>query len=174
LVRLAQGDADEALRELARERQLAQPHRLYSREYEMSSLTGCGACLLRVGRADEAVDCFRRALELYPDHAQSNLGLSIALRAMGSLEVAETNWCRARASLDTLTLTRPIEAAMVLGQLLAAENRPGDVDAVLCRALDDAPPGFAAWTMPIEPFLVQPLGAKAFAAALSRLFERAR
>jgi DNA-binding winged helix-turn-helix (wHTH) protein/Flp pilus assembly protein TadD len=174
LVRLAQDDVEEALRELDRERQLAEPHRLYGREYEMSSLHGRGACLLRLGRNQEAADCFQQALVLYPDHAQSNLGLSAALRAVGSLEAADATWRRARTNLDTLAAARPIEAAIVHSQLLAVEGKPQEANAVLCNALDEAPPGFAAWTLPIEPFLLQSTGIKAFTAALSRLSHRAR
>ena len=81
---------------------------------------------------------------------------------------------RARASLDTLIVTRPIEAAIVHSQMLAIEGKPRDADAILCTALDDAPPGFAAWTLPIEPLLSQLAGSKAFTGALSRLSERAR
>jgi hypothetical protein len=93
---------------------------------------------------------------------------------MGSHEVAEEARRRARANLDTLEVTRPIEAAIVRSQVLAAEGKFQDADAILCKSLDEAPPGFAAWTLPIEPFLLQVAGTKAFAAALLRLAERAR
>ena len=52
--------------------------------------------------------------------------------------------------------------------------KPEEASAVLCKALDDAPPGFAAWTLPIEPFLRQSAGPKAFTVAFSRLSQRAR
>ncbi len=174
LVRLAQDDVEEALPELDRERQLAEPHRLYGREYEMNTLHSRGACLVRLGRSDEAADCFRRALALFPDHAQSNLGLSVALRAMGSHDVAEEAWRKALGILETLARTRPMEAAIVHSQVLAVEGKLNDAGAVLCNALDDAPPGFAAWTLPIEPFLLQLAGIESFRAALARLSQRAR
>jgi DNA-binding winged helix-turn-helix (wHTH) protein/Flp pilus assembly protein TadD len=174
LVRLAQDDVEEALRELDRERKLAEPHRLYGREYEMNAIHARGACLLRVRRIDEAIDCFQRALALYPDHAQSHLGLAAALRAAGSQDAATANWRRIRDILNTLTRTRPIEAAIVRAQALAIEGQSGEAGAVLCKALDDAPPGFAAWTVPIEPFLLQLAGTTAFTAALGRLANRAR
>jgi DNA-binding winged helix-turn-helix (wHTH) protein/Flp pilus assembly protein TadD len=173
-VRLAQADAQEALRELDRERDLAEPHRLYGREYEMNALQGRGACLLRVGNIDEAADCFRRALVLYPDHAQSTLGLSVALRAMGSPDAADAACRKARAILGTLAMTRPIEAAIVHSQVLAVEGKTQEAGAVLCKALDDAPPGFTAWTVPIEPLLLQLTGTTSFTAALGRLAARAR
>jgi DNA-binding winged helix-turn-helix (wHTH) protein/Tfp pilus assembly protein PilF len=174
LVRLAQDDVQEALRELDRERELAGPHRLYGREYEMNALNGRGACLLRAGPIEEAAECFRRALALYPDHAQSTLGLSVALRAMGSADAADAAARRARAILETLSRTRPIEAAIVQGQVLAIEGKNQDAGAVLCKALDGAPPGFAAWTVPIEPLMLQLTETKTFTAVLERLSARAR
>jgi tetratricopeptide (TPR) repeat protein len=174
LVRLAQGDEEEALRELDRERQFAEPHRLYGREYQMNCFYGRGACLLRVGRIEDAARCFEQALVLYPDHAQSTLALSVALRAMGSQDVAEATMRKARSILDALATARPIEAAIVHSHVLAVEGRNQEACAVLCRALDDAPPGFAAWNVPIEPFLLQLAGTEAFTAALGRLSERAR
>jgi tetratricopeptide (TPR) repeat protein len=174
LVRLAQGDVEEALRELDRERQLAEPHRLYGREYEMNSLSGRGACLLRTGRAQEAADCFTRALQLYPDHAQSTLGMSVALRMSGSQDAAEAAIRKTHAILDVLTATRPIEAAIVRAQLLAVAGKLLEAGAVLCKTLDEAPPGFAAWTLPIEPFLLQLAGTQSFTPALTRLSTRAR
>jgi DNA-binding winged helix-turn-helix (wHTH) protein len=173
-VRLAQDDVEEALREFDREQQLALPHRLYGGEYETSSLFGRGAGLLRIERFEEAAECFRRALGLCPEHAQSSLGLSVALRATGSRNAAEAVWRRARAALDTLAVTRPIEAALVHAQVLAVEGKPDEAGAVLGKALDAAPPGFAAWTLPIEPLLLQVAGTEAFTGALLRLSERAR
>jgi DNA-binding winged helix-turn-helix (wHTH) protein/Tfp pilus assembly protein PilF len=142
LVRLAQDDIDEALREFQRERDLAKPHRLYGREYEMNAVYARGTCMLRLGRHDEALDCFQGALALYPDHAQSALGMVLALRAAGSGRRAEATMARVRAILSALTATRPIEAAMVRGQLLATEGKPESVS-VLFTLLRDAPPGFA-------------------------------
>jgi hypothetical protein len=140
----------------------------------MSSLHGRGACLLHLGRGDEAIDCFRQALQVYPHHVQSTLGLAVALRSIGSLEAAQTALREAATILDTLTRTRPLEAALVRAQLLTVEGRLPDAGARLCQALDDAPPGFAGWTLPVEPFL-QPLrGTPAFESAVGRLSQRTR
>ena len=174
LVRLAQDDIAEALREFDRESEFAQPHRLYGLEYQMSALCGRGACLLRLGRHDDAADCFRKSLALFPEHAQSNLGLAIAVRAAGSQHAAGDILRRALADTETLAITRPIEAAIVRAQLMAVEGSFDQASAVLCKVLDDAPPGFAGWTLPIEPFLLQTAGTKAFAAPLARLSQRAR
>jgi len=173
LVRMAEGDAEEALRELDREQQLAQPHRLYGREYEMYAIHGRGACLLSIGRLEEAAACFGRALSIYPDHAPSTLGSAVALRAIGAHDQAEAALDKARTILDTLRTARPIEAAMVRGQMLAVDGRWQEADAVLCAALDGAPPGFAGWTIPIEP-LLRHGSAPGLSDALRRLGERAR
>ena len=174
LVRLAQDDVDEALRELEREQQLAQPHRLYGREYEMCAFHGRGACLLRAGKPQDAAECFRKALALYPDHAGSTLGVTVALRALGDRDAADAAWKQADAIVETLNAARPIEAAMVRGQMLSIDGRLKEADAVLCQALDGAPPGFAGWTIPIEPFLVRPIAPPGLPDALRRLSQRTR
>jgi DNA-binding winged helix-turn-helix (wHTH) protein/tetratricopeptide (TPR) repeat protein len=176
LVRLAQDDVDEALREFDREQDLAEPHRLYGREFTMSSLVGRGAALLRIGRTDDAADAFRKALALYPDHAQTHLGLSLTLRAAGQSARADDAHRMAVRSLETLSNTRPVEAALVRAHLLAADGRTAEASAIVCTTLDAAAPGFAAWTLPIEPLLLlpaQPAVAEAFRPALTRLFDRA-
>jgi tetratricopeptide (TPR) repeat protein len=173
LVRLAQDDVDEALRELDRERQLAEPHRLYAREFSMNAFCGRGACLLRMGRATDAVDAFRQALTLYPDHAQSHVGLSLALGAAGAPEAAAAATLAARQAAGPLSASRPIEAALVRSHLLTADGRAADAAAILCTMLDRAPPGFAAWTLPIEPLLIRPGVTEALVPALARLSQRA-
>ena len=174
LVRLAQEDVDEALEEFTREGRRADPHRLYGREYEMSALYCRGACMLRVGRHSDAIDCFEQALGLYPEHAQSHIGLALALRSTGSIARADST-VRALAKIQArLAGTRPIEAALVESQAQATGGHVETACAVLCSLLDTAPPGFAGWTIPIEPLLFQPHGSKAFLAVLRRLADRAQ
>jgi tetratricopeptide (TPR) repeat protein len=174
LVRLAQGDADEALREVARELELAKPHRLYGREYEMNAVHARGACLLRLGRHGEAIECFQAALALYPDHAQSILGLASALHASGSRDRADAHMARLHGVLTTLEDTRPIEAAIVRSQKLAVEGDLKAAGASLRNVVKDAPPGFAGWTLPVEPLLQQFLSSQEFTASLGTLAQRAR
>ena len=40
--------------------------------------------------------------------------------------------------------------------------------------LENAPPGFACWTIPVEPFLAQLSGSKEFVTVHERLAERSR
>ena len=174
LVRLAQDDVDEAIRELDREGTLAEAYRLYGREYAMHALSGRGAALLHAGRGAEAAAAFERALELFPHHAPTHLGLALARRDAGSRDRADTALAGADEALATLVRTRPVEAGIVRGQALAVR---GDVDGALSslqRVLRDAPPGFAAWTLPVEPFLRQLHGTQGFTGVLGHLADRAR
>jgi hypothetical protein len=140
----------------------------------MNAAHARGACLLRAGRAADAIGSFDRALELYPDHAPSCVGLSLALRATGSRERADTVNRRLSTILEQLRATRPIEAALVEARVLAAGGQTEAAGAVLCRLLESAPPGFAGWTVPIDPLFVELHGTSAFTAARDRLAERAR
>jgi tetratricopeptide (TPR) repeat protein len=174
LVRFAQGDLEEALREFDCEKERADPHRLYGREYDMNVAHARGGCLLHAGRAGEAAGCFDRALEVYPDHAPSCVGLAQALRASGLDERADAIDRRLPAIVERLRAARPIEAALVEAQMLAAAGQADAAGAVLGRLLESAPPGFAGWTVPIEPLFAQLHGTAAFMAARGRLAERAR
>ena len=53
----------------------------------------------------------------------------------------------------------------------ATRTRPRDV---LAGAVESAPPGFAGWTLPVEPFLRQLTDSKAFAPVFALLAERAK
>jgi DNA-binding winged helix-turn-helix (wHTH) protein/tetratricopeptide (TPR) repeat protein len=174
LVRLALDDVDEALAEFDRESRLAEPHRLYGREYAMNALSGRGAAQLRAKRAGEAIESFRRALDLYPNHAPSHLGLAVALRQTGSASAAAIASERAQSSLPILERTQAIEAARVRALLLASQGRHAEAAETLATLLENAPPGFACWTIPVEPFLAQLSGSKEFVTVHERLAERAR
>jgi len=174
LTRLAQEDAAEALIQFDRELHLADPHRLYGREYSMHAHQGRGAALLTAGRVDEAIDAFRRAIELYPDHAQSHLGLAQALRSKSATSAAESHLAKAEEAATTLARSRPIEAAMVRALLLVTRGHFEEAGRTLELVLADASPGFAGWTLPIEPLLKQLRGNQRFTAVLRRLADRAR
>jgi DNA-binding winged helix-turn-helix (wHTH) protein len=153
LVRLAQDDTREAIEEFERERALAEPHRLYGREYSMHAALGHGAALLRTDR-DRAAEQFRHALALYPGHPLAEAGLSLAAGR------APTN----TSSADAVTR----------GLLLAAAGHAGDAAMALLNALAEAPPGFAGWSLPVDPFIAQLTDSKAFTSVFAKLSERAR
>jgi len=176
LVRLADGDAAEAIVELDREHRLAEPHRLYGREYAAHARLGRGAALLRSDRPRDAVGSFTAALELYPQHAPTLVGLALAHRAAGESAAADAAFAAADRGLATLTRTRPVEAALVRAQLLASRGGPGageDAVEALAALLTDAPPGFAGWTIPVEPLLSQLASNQCFAGVRAALDARA-
>jgi DNA-binding winged helix-turn-helix (wHTH) protein len=164
LVRLAQDDVEDALAEFERERELAEPHRLYGREYAMDAAIGRGAALLRAGRRDEAVSSFRDALALYPDHALAHIGLAVA---------GDAGFEPVEAALKILDRTKPIEAALIRAQMLAAQGHEPAAASRLAEALESAPPGFAGWTVPVEPFL-QVADRTVFMPVCALLSDRAR
>jgi tetratricopeptide (TPR) repeat protein len=147
---------------------------LYGREYKMSALHARGVCLLGVGQTGAAISAFERALELYPDYAQTHLGLSIAFRTGGFVERAEQAQKNLTAILRTLGGSRPIEAKLVESQRLTADGQFDRAVATLGELLETAPPGFAAWTVPVDPLFRQVHAAKGFTAVLQKLAERAR
>lgn len=164
LVRLAQGELDDAIAEFERERELAKPHRLYGREYAMHASLGRGAALLKADNRDQAARDFRQALEFYPDHPLGHLGLILA----GQGEPGPVE-----AALDVMDGTKPIEAALIRAQLLAAQGREAQAADVARAAISEAPPGFAGWSIPVEP-LLQMTGKAALASVLSLVADRAR
>ena len=66
-----------------------------------------------------------------------------------------------------------MKGALLSSQILAVEGKAREASAILSKALETAPPGFALWTLPIEPFFHQLSGNKDFTAVFARLTERA-
>ena len=54
----------------------------------MPRRTTTWACLKEQGKLDEAIACFRRALELKPDVAETHSNLGVALKEQGKLDEA--------------------------------------------------------------------------------------
>ncbi len=174
LVRLALDDIDEAFVEFDREVKLAELHRLYGREYTMYALYGRGEALARAKRPADAVEAFKQALALYPDHARTHLGLAQAYAARGSSSDASASFARAEAALALVGRTRPIEAKLIQAQSLAAGGHLSEAVRTLDTLVGGAPAGFAGWTLPVEPFVKELSGTKGLNAVLDRLADRAK
>jgi DNA-binding winged helix-turn-helix (wHTH) protein/Tfp pilus assembly protein PilF len=174
LVRLANEDVEEAVAEFEREIAFAEPHRLYGREFQMHAATGCAAAFMRAGRVDDAIASFHKALSFYPDNAPAQLGLADALRSAGKPEEAESLLAGAQSVLRTIERTRPVYAATVKAEWLAAQGDAGASGSLLLATLKDSPPAFACWTVPIEPAFRQVIGLPSFAPVLQELASRAR
>jgi tetratricopeptide (TPR) repeat protein len=173
LSRLAQHDIDEALAEFDLELRVSEPRRLYGREFAMNAHHGQGVSFMASGRFAEARNAFEQALVLYPDHGPSHLGLAHVLRQLKDEKGAVSARKNVDEAISVLSRGRPIEAAIVRAKALAADGAADEAIQTLDRLMADAPPGFAGWTLPIEPLLEQLGTHDGFAGTLRRLGERA-
>jgi DNA-binding winged helix-turn-helix (wHTH) protein/tetratricopeptide (TPR) repeat protein len=174
VVRLARGDASEALLEFDRE--LASgPGQLYALEFAMNAHDGAAFAHLETGDAGSAVGRFRKALELFPEHARSLVGLGAALAADGETVAADSAFARAAVAIEALRRGgRGAEATLAEAFHHAVRGKPVDAVSALHRLLEKADLSFAGWTIPVEPLLEKLKGRPDYQAVLSRLAERAR
>jgi DNA-binding winged helix-turn-helix (wHTH) protein len=165
LVRLAQEDVREALDEFDRERALATPHRLYGPEYTMYALLGRGSALVRAGRTADAARAFREALTLFPAYPFALIGAAVT---------TDGSFARAEAAIADMARSKPIQAGLAKGALMAAQGDVTGAATVLDGVLSTAPPGFAGWQLPIQPLLREVAEKAPIKAVLGRLADRAR
>jgi DNA-binding winged helix-turn-helix (wHTH) protein len=174
LVRLASGDTAEALREFEREH-ASGTRQLYGREFAMNAHDGAGFAHLDAAEPAPAIEQFTKALELFPDHARSLVGLGAARAAAGDSAGAQEAFTRATAAIDALRRGGRASEAMLAEAMHHAAR--GDADRALetLHALLDKPDmPFSGWTIPIEP-LLEPLRKEPeYQRVTGRLAERAR
>jgi DNA-binding winged helix-turn-helix (wHTH) protein/tetratricopeptide (TPR) repeat protein len=174
VVRLARGDAAEALLEFDREIACG-PGQLYAPEFAMNAHDGAGFTHLQTGDPADAAACFRKALELFPDHAKSLVGLGAALAADGNAAPADAAFAKAATAIDALRKGgRSGEAAMAEALQHAVRGRDAAAIACLQTLLDRAEVSFAGWTIPVEPLLHNLRDRPVFQPILARLAEKAR
>jgi DNA-binding winged helix-turn-helix (wHTH) protein/tetratricopeptide (TPR) repeat protein len=174
LVRLARGDASEALLEFDREI-ASGAGQLYAPEFAMNAHDGAGFAHLEAGDAASAVQRFERALLLFPDHARSLVGLAAALRADGNAVAADAAFAKASTAIDALRRGgRGTEAALAEAFQHASRGRQEEAIECLHRLLDKAELSFSGWTIPVEPLLAAVRVTPPFQGVLSKLADRAR
>lgn len=174
LVRLARGDAGEAQREFRREI-ASGPNQLYAPEFEMNAHDGAGYAHLATGDPAGAADEFQSALNLFPEHARSLVGLGAALGAMRETSGAAAAFDRAAAAIDGLRRGgRTAEAAMAQALLHAVQGRGQEAVAVLETLLERTEQPFIGWTIPLEPLLIPVRTTPSFQKLLGQLADRAR
>jgi tetratricopeptide (TPR) repeat protein len=173
LIRLAEGDPLTARAEVDRELQ-SSGSRMYGPEYAMDAYDGHGFACLATDDPAGAVAMFNKALERYPDHARSLIALSQAHARGGDPSAAHAALEHAWRSVDELQHSgRTAEAAMATAFAHVAGGREDTAMAGLATLLNDAPPGFAGWTIPIEALLARLKWTPAFRSLLARLADRA-
>ena len=118
---------------------------------------------------------FTRALATFPDHARSLLGVAAACHQAGLTRERDAAIAHAtRAVAELRTNGRTAEAVMANAFCHVVCERPGAATTALEQLLVGGLPGFAGWTMPIEPFFNGLRGEASFQSVLGRLADRAR
>ena len=173
LVRLAQKDVKEACAEFEREIAVG-PTQLYAAEFAMNAYDGLGFAAL-VKNPAEAVRMFRRALELFPDHARSLVGLGAALAGTGDKRAADAAFTHAATAIDGLRQGgRTSEATLAEAFMHAVRGRGDEAVSVLKRLVDRPELPFTGWTLPIEPLVASLRQRADFQGVLATLARHAR
>lgn len=173
LIRLDAGAIDDAQQEFDREL-TTRGSAIYAAEYAMDAYDGHGFARLAARDHAGAAAMFSKALDIAPNHARSLLGLAVACDRQGDLDRSRKAQTHARGAIDELRDSgRATEAAVASALAEAASGHPDASADILRRLLDDAPPGFAGWTIPIEPLLAPLKERREYRALLHRLAERA-
>lgn len=174
LVRLAQGDVAEAEIEFEKERGCG-AGQLYGPEFTMNACDGAGFAKLQAGDPNGAVEHFTRALELFPEHARSLVGMGAALAAAGRRKPAEAVFERCAAAIAALRKGgRGSEATIAQAFLQTVTGKPDDARENLRALVDRADLPFTGWTIPVEPLLEPLRRQRGFAEILQALAARAR
>jgi hypothetical protein len=130
--------------------------------------------MLRADRPADAEKMFRGALEHYPEHARSLVGLAAALKQQGRDDDAGAALGRAGGAIAALRKGgRGGEARLAESFVLAVQDREDEAVAAVHRVLDEAEMPFTGWTIPIEPLLAPLARVPGFREALKRLADRA-
>jgi tetratricopeptide (TPR) repeat protein len=174
LVRLAHGDVEEADTEFGRE-VAGGAGQLYGAEFAMNAHDGAGFARLRRGDLKEAEQQFRRALELFPAHARSLVGLGAALAAANRPKGAAEAFARASTAIEGLRRGgRASAATMTEAFLRVTMGRHAEAVQCLRSLLEHPEPPFAGWTIPVEPLLEPVRRLPDFQHVLDTLSARAR
>ncbi len=174
LVRLARGDAAEAQREFQAEISSGSSQ-LYAPEFAMNAHDGSGFAYLRTGDAEAAAVQFRCALELFPEHARSLVGLGASLATAGDNDGRDAAFSRVATAIESLRRGgRGSEATLAAALHHTVLGQFDEAIQCLHVLLDRAELPFTGWTIPVEP-LLEPLREQdGYRRIADRLADRAR
>ena len=174
LVRLSAGDEAGALSEFDHE--LAGAGRgLFGQEYSMDVCVARAYLCMRRNDLDGASSLFEQALEKYPEHARSWLGLADVRYRQGRRGDTEAALSRGLDAADSLrSQGRGSEAALAAATAEIIAGRPAAAIGVLDLLLSDSTAATAGWTIPIEPAFEPLAGDPAFKSVLDALAARAQ
>lgn len=168
------GGARDAIAHFERETQGESTGQVYGAEFVVNAWHGKGCAHLRLDEPDAAAAAFGEALARQPRHARSRLALSLALDRAGRATEAAEAAAQVTDALGALVQAgRLPEAALVSAIQAAVAGRQDEANAVLERLLSESPPGYAGWTIPVEPLLTPLHGTPGFDRVLAMLGERA-
>jgi DNA-binding winged helix-turn-helix (wHTH) protein/tetratricopeptide (TPR) repeat protein len=174
LVRLASGDTAEALAEF--EGEIASGSwQLYGPEFAMNAHDGAGFAYLARREPAAAVEAFRKALALFPDHARSLVGLGAALAEAGDADGSQAALAQAATAIEALRRGGRTSEAHLAEAMSFAVRGDGERSLEVLHALLDKPDmPFSGWTIPIEPLLASLRKHSDYQRVTGRLSERAR
>ncbi len=165
LVCLTRGDEARARAEFDRELAFEGSGQLYARECCANTWYAIGAVELRAGRRDQATLAFTHTLDRVPGHIMALAGLVAAgKQSPAALDAKAVQLAGAGFAVD---------AAMGRAAVQAHAGAPAMAAGLLDGALAQAPPGSAAWTLPVEPLLHVTGAAADWSGVLARLRSRA-
>jgi DNA-binding winged helix-turn-helix (wHTH) protein len=170
LVRLALGNADEAMCEFQRELEFEAAAQVFSRECIANTWCAIGALALRHGRCAEAASAFEGAIERVPGHLLALIGLLHTHDRMGATKLNAEVEQRIRQLTDAHFV---VDAAVGRAALHRLNSNVEGAAAVLDEALSHASEGSDGWRIPIDPLLNVAASHAAFSSVLARLRARA-
>jgi DNA-binding winged helix-turn-helix (wHTH) protein len=164
----------EAIAHFERERANESSGGIYAREFAVNAWHATGCACLASDDTTGAFTAFTEALRRLPGHALSRIGEAIALKCSGAVDDSHAKAEAARESIAQLRAGgRLAEAAIADAADLTSRGCLEQACRALEQLLTEAPPGFAGWTIPVEPLLMPLHGTPAFDRVLAILAERA-
>ena len=141
----------------------------------MNAHNGAGFAFLRSNEPARAIEAFNRALDLFPEHARTLVGLGAAHAASNDAAAATAAFTRAQTAIDGLRKSgRNSEATLSEAMCHTVQGRIEPAFQLLNALLDRPDLPFSGWTIQIEP-LLEPIRKHAsFERLAARLAERAR